>query len=158
MISAALSPTCTKNGPVSHTVVTERHVAEGRRHGTPPQLGGDVTAFGATFLNAASERLRQSTSRADQWFCSVYPTSLGVTTECETEPFNGQTPIGLFKTEVLKPQRPWRSLAQVELAIAEWTDWYNLTRLHREIGHIPPAEYEANHYLNATKTQVTTNN
>ncbi|WP_329453276.1 IS3 family transposase (plasmid) [Streptomyces sp. NBC_01724] len=65
-----------------------------------------------------------------------------------------ESTIGLFKTEAIKPQRPWRSLAQVELATAEWTDWYNHTRLHGEIGHIPPAEYEANHY---TKHQVTTN-
>ncbi|MEU4360255.1 integrase core domain-containing protein [Streptomyces virginiae] len=51
----------------------------------------------------------------------------------------------------------WRPLAQVELATAEWTDWYNHSRLHGEIGHIPPAEYEANHYLSATKAQLTTN-
>jgi hypothetical protein len=58
---------------------------------------------------------------------------------------------------LIKPQRPWRSPAQVELAAAEWTDWYNHTRLHGEIGHIPPAEYEANHYRNTTKPRVTTN-
>lgn len=68
-----------------------------------------------------------------------------------------ESTIGLFKTEVIKPQRPWRSLAQVELATAEWTDWYNHTRLHGEIGHIPPVEYEANHYLSITKPQLTTN-
>ncbi|MFD8080046.1 integrase core domain-containing protein, partial [Streptomyces sp. NPDC059718] len=68
-----------------------------------------------------------------------------------------ESAIGLFKTEVIKPQRPWRSLAQVELATAEWTDWYNHTRLHGEIGHIPPAEYEARHYLTTTKPQVTYN-
>ncbi|WP_338899974.1 integrase core domain-containing protein [Streptomyces sp. TG1A-60] len=44
-----------------------------------------------------------------------------------------ESTIGLLETEVIKPQRPWRSLAQVELATAEWADWYNHTRLH-EIG------------------------
>ncbi|MFE9455024.1 IS3 family transposase, partial [Streptomyces sp. NPDC006739] len=29
---------------------------------------------------------------------------------------------------------------------AEWVDWYNHRRLHGEIGHIPPVEYEANYY------------
>ncbi|MFH0244283.1 integrase core domain-containing protein [Streptomyces sp. HK10] len=48
------------------------------------------------------------------------------------------------------------SLAQVEPATAEWTDWYNHTRLHGGIGHIPPVEYEANHYLSTMKAQVTT--
>ncbi|MFJ7949463.1 integrase core domain-containing protein [Streptomyces sp. NPDC096354] len=68
-----------------------------------------------------------------------------------------ESTIGLFKTEAIKPQRPWRSLTQVELATAEWTDSYNHTRLHGEIGDIPPAEYEANHYLGTAKPQVTTN-
>ncbi|MFJ5220906.1 IS3 family transposase [Streptomyces sp. NPDC088354] len=68
-----------------------------------------------------------------------------------------ESTIGLYKTELIKPQRPWRTLSQVELATAEWIDWYNHSRLHGEIGHIPPVEYEANHYLNTTKPQVTHN-
>jgi putative transposase len=34
----------------------------------------------------------------------------------------------------------------VELATAEWVDWWNRTRLHGAIGDIPPAEYEANYH------------
>ncbi|EHM28704.1 putative integrase component [Streptomyces sp. W007] len=67
-----------------------------------------------------------------------------------------ESTIGLFKTELIKPGRPWRTLSQVELATAEWVDWYCHRRLHGEIGHIPPAEYETNYYFTATKTQVTT--
>ncbi|MEV0010742.1 IS3 family transposase [Streptomyces sp. NPDC047973] len=33
--------------------------------------------------------------------------------------------IGLFKTEVIKPRRPWKTLSHVELVTAEWVDWYN---------------------------------
>ena len=62
----------------------------------------------------------------------------------------------LYKTELIKPQRPWKTLSQVELATAEWVDWYNHRRLHGETGHVPPAEYEANHYMESTKPQVTT--
>jgi hypothetical protein len=29
--------------------------------------------------------------------------------------------IGLFKTELVKPRRPWRTLSDVELATGEWT-------------------------------------
>ncbi|MGW2563023.1 hypothetical protein ACWCXB_27980 [Streptomyces sp. NPDC001514] len=29
------------------------------------------------------------------------------------------------------------------MATAEWVDWYNHRRLHGEIGHVPPVEYEA---------------
>ena len=60
------------------------------------------------------------------------------------------------QTELIKPQRPWKSLSQVELATAEWVGWYNHRRLHGEIGHVPPVEHEANHYMESTKRQVTT--
>ncbi|MDV9199626.1 IS3 family transposase, partial [Streptomyces sp. Wh19] len=49
-----------------------------------------------------------------------------------------------------------RTLSQVELATAEWVDWYCHRRLHGEIGHIPPVEYETNHYLTTAKPQVKT--
>ena len=49
-----------------------------------------------------------------------------------------ESTIGLFKTELIKPRRPWKTLSDVELATAEWVDWYNHHRLHGEIGHIPP--------------------
>ncbi|WP_406729395.1 IS3 family transposase [Streptomyces sp. GD-15H] len=67
-----------------------------------------------------------------------------------------ESTIGLFKTELLKPQRPWRTLSRVELATAEWIDWYCHRRLHGERGHVPPVEYEANHSRESTKLQVTT--
>ncbi len=54
--------------------------------------------------------------------------------------------IGLFKTEVIHLQGPWRSLAAVEVATMNWVDWYNNRRLLGSIGNIPPAEAEASHY------------
>lgn len=57
---------------------------------------------------------------------------------------------------MIKPQWPWKTLSQVELTTAEWVDWYNHHRLHGEICHIPPVEYEANHYTELIKPQVTT--
>ncbi|MGW2588624.1 IS3 family transposase [Streptomyces virginiae] len=68
-----------------------------------------------------------------------------------------ESTIGLFKTELVKPRRPWKTLSDVELATAEYIDWYNHRRLHGEIGHVPPVEYEAQHYLTTTKHQVTHN-
>ncbi|MFC8717080.1 IS3 family transposase [Kitasatospora sp. NPDC057198] len=67
-----------------------------------------------------------------------------------------ESTIGLFKTELIKPRRPWRTLSQIELATAEWIDWYNHRRLHGEIGHVPPVEYENTYHLTTTKPQVTT--
>ena len=65
---------------------------------------------------------------------------------------------GTFKAELVKLHGPWRSRGQLELAIIEWIDWYNAVRLHREIGDIPPAEFEADWYLHnpAVRDAVTT--
>jgi putative transposase len=41
---------------------------------------------------------------------------------------------------------PYKSLDDVEYATLSWVDWYNNERLYEDLGYIPPAEYEANHY------------
>jgi putative transposase len=51
--------------------------------------------------------------------------------------------IGLFKTEVIRRQGPWRHLEAVEFATLDWVDWFNHRRLLEPIGYVPPAEYEA---------------
>ena len=57
-----------------------------------------------------------------------------------------ETIIGLFKTEVIHARGPWRSLDAVEYATLEWVDWFNNRRLLEPIGHVPPAEFEAEDY------------
>ena len=54
--------------------------------------------------------------------------------------------IGLFKTEVIRPNGPWRNLEEVEFATLEWVDWFNNQRLFGPIGDIPPAEFEQLYY------------
>jgi len=54
-----------------------------------------------------------------------------------------ESTVGLFKTELIKPRRPWRTLSEVELATAWWVDWYCHRRLHGEIGHIPTEPIDA---------------
>lgn len=51
--------------------------------------------------------------------------------------------IGLFKTEVVKKRAPWRTVDELELATARWVEWWNQRRLHRSLGDLPPAEFEA---------------
>lgn len=60
----------------------------------------------------------------------------------------------LFKAEcirnpVMRPKGGWKSVGDVEIAVAEYVDWFNHRRLHGEIGLIPPAEFEANHWATA---------
>ena len=57
-----------------------------------------------------------------------------------------ESAIGLFKTELVYWQGPWRGLDDLELATLEWVDWFNHTRLHSALGHRPPAEIENDYY------------
>ncbi len=57
-----------------------------------------------------------------------------------------ETINGLYKTELIRRRGPWRTIEHVELAIAEWVDWWNQRRLHSATGYASPAEFEAAHY------------
>ncbi|GAA4205963.1 integrase core domain-containing protein [Microbispora amethystogenes] len=57
-----------------------------------------------------------------------------------------ESQIGLYKAEPIKPRKPSKGLSDVEVATAEWVDWFNHQRLHTAIGHIPPTEHETNDY------------
>jgi putative transposase len=57
-----------------------------------------------------------------------------------------ETINGLYKTELIKPRKPWRTVDDVELATAEWVDWFNHRRLYEYCGDIPPADLEAAYY------------
>ncbi|WP_170181466.1 integrase core domain-containing protein [Haloactinospora alba] len=55
----------------------------------------------------------------------------------------------LFKAELIRNKGPWRGIDDVETAVAEYIDWFNQRRLHGELGHLPPAEFEALHATSA---------
>ena len=63
-----------------------------------------------------------------------------------------ETVNGLYKTELIHRQGPWRTRDQVELATAAWVDWWNHHRLHGSIRDVPPAEYEADYYRQQAAT------
>jgi putative transposase len=52
----------------------------------------------------------------------------------------------LYKSELIRNRGPWAGVTDLEIATAEYLDWFNHRRLHGEIGHVPPVEYENNHY------------
>jgi putative transposase len=54
--------------------------------------------------------------------------------------------IGLYKTECVHRDGPWRGVDDLELATLSWVDWFNTTRLHSSLGYLPPIEYENNYY------------
>jgi putative transposase len=57
-----------------------------------------------------------------------------------------ETINGLYKTELIKPRKPWRSIEDVEVATAEWVHWFNHRRLYEYCGDIPPVELETAYY------------
>ena len=52
----------------------------------------------------------------------------------------------MFKAELVRQHGPWKGIDDLEIAVAEYIDWFNFRRLHGEIGLIPPVEQEANYY------------
>jgi putative transposase len=52
----------------------------------------------------------------------------------------------LFKAELVRNKGPWKSIDDLEIAVAEYIDWFNHRRLHGEIGLVPPVEFEDSHY------------
>ena len=61
--------------------------------------------------------------------------------------------IGLYKTECTRPDGPWRSVDDLELATLSWVHWFNTTRLHSALGHSPPIEVEQEYYRSITAEQ-----
>jgi putative transposase len=61
---------------------------------------------------------------------------------------------GLYKTELIKPRRPWRNAAQVSAETATYIDWFNNRRLYEYCGDMPPAKLEEIYYGNNPGNEV----
>jgi len=54
----------------------------------------------------------------------------------------------LFKAELIRNKGPCNNIDALEIAVAEYIDWFNFRRLHGEIGLVPPVEFETEHRSN----------
>jgi putative transposase len=61
---------------------------------------------------------------------------------------------GLYKTELIKPGRPWRNAAHVEAETAKYLDWFNNRRLYEYCGDMPPVRLEQIFFANPTASGV----
>jgi transposase InsO family protein len=57
----------------------------------------------------------------------------------------------LFKAEcirnpAMRPAGGWKNVADVEIAVAEYINWFNHRRHHGELGLVPPTEYETSYW------------
>jgi transposase InsO family protein len=112
-------------------------------------------------LDGPSDRLIHHSDRGVQYLSIRYTERLA---EAGIEPSVGsrgdsydnalaESVIGLYKTEVIEPGKPWRNLEEVEFATLEWVAWFNTRRLLEPIGYLPPAEFEESHYRDQEAAQ-----
>lgn len=53
---------------------------------------------------------------------------------------------GLYKTELVYWEGPWKGADDLELATLGWVDWFNHVRIHSALKYCTPAEVEARFY------------
>lgn len=53
---------------------------------------------------------------------------------------------GLYKTECVKIDGPFKTVDELELVTLSWVRWFNQNRLHSAIGYLTPVEQEDEYY------------
>lgn len=76
--------------------------------------------------------------------------SLTSTTTPSPKPSNG-----LYKTELIKPSGPWRTIDHVDVASLVWVHWFNHRRTSSYCADTPPAEYKATDYSQHRTYKIT---
>lgn len=64
-----------------------------------------------------------------------------------------ETVVGLYKTECVKIDGPFKTVDELELATLSWVHWFNENRLHSSIGYLTPIEKEDLYYRENTTQQ-----
>ena len=65
---------------------------------------------------------------------------------CALDNALAESVIGLFKTELIRRQGPWRTVEHVEAETADYIHWFNTERLMEVNGDLPPIELEQVYY------------
>jgi putative transposase len=67
-----------------------------------------------------------------------------------------ETVNGLYKTELTKRRGPWKQIETLELATAEYVQWFNTDRFHSGIGYLRPADlHDGIHTIIIERRQAT---
>ncbi len=61
--------------------------------------------------------------------------------------------IGLYKTECVRHDGPFRTVEDLELATLSWVHWHNTNQLHSAIGYLTPVEFEEHYYRHINPRQ-----
>jgi putative transposase len=57
-----------------------------------------------------------------------------------------ESQIGLYKTELINVDGPWRDCEHVERETLDWVHWFNTERTHEAIDDLTPLRAEQAHY------------
>ena len=57
-----------------------------------------------------------------------------------------ESQIGAYKTELIRPDGPWRDVEHVEIETLNWVHWFNHERTHESVDDLTPVEVELAHY------------
>jgi putative transposase len=68
-----------------------------------------------------------------------------------------ETINGMYKTECTIPRGPWRNVGDLELATAEWVEFYDKKRLHGSLNRMTPAEFEAEYWATHDRDHASIN-
>ena len=66
-----------------------------------------------------------------------------------------ESQIGLYKTELIRPEGPWRGVEHVELETLNWVDFFNNDRPHEALDDLTPVAAEELHYAARNALQPT---
>ena len=66
-----------------------------------------------------------------------------------------ESQIGAYKTELIRPDGPWRDVEHVELETLRWVHWFNHERTHESVDDLTPIEVEAAHYAARNRLRPT---
>jgi putative transposase len=66
-----------------------------------------------------------------------------------------ESAIGIYKTELIRPEGPWRDVEHVELETLKWVHWFNHERTHEAIDDLTPIEVEHTHYAARNRLRPT---
>lgn len=66
-----------------------------------------------------------------------------------------ESQIGLYKTELIRPEGPWRDVDHVEVETLNWVDWFNNERIHESIDDMTPRAVEEFHYAARNRLRPT---
>jgi transposase InsO family protein len=100
----------------------------------PPVEPGQYRAIRYTERLAEAEAVASVGSKGDSYDNAM------------AEAFNSLFKAECIRNPVMRPKGGWASVRDVEIAVAEYVDWFNHRRLHGELGQVPPAEFETAHW------------